>query len=57
MREWVCGIAERGPAPQVGVRLRDPPLITRVRLRGRSWILRFRFGPYVNFGRKSLPEE
>lgn len=53
----MCGIAEPDPAPPVGVRVLGLPLITRVRLRGCSWILVFRFGPYVNSGRKSVPEE
>ncbi|GEJ97870.1 hypothetical protein TNCT1_01470 [Streptomyces sp. 1-11] len=57
MRESMCGIAEPDPAPPVGVRVLGLPLITRVRLRGCSWILVFRFGPYVNSGRKSVPEE
>jgi hypothetical protein len=32
-------------------------LITRVRQRGRPWILRLRFELYVNLGWKAVPEE
>jgi hypothetical protein len=34
----------------------DLCLITRVRQRGRSWILGLRFEPYVNFPSEGSPE-